>query len=129
MSKGFYDAHPILHNLPKYQPFTTSLEIGDGSHLAVAFIIPLIVNLGEHTFEIFTLVNNSTKNKLLLGMKNLVKIEGIICTRSLRVKFLNRSASLFLTTDVLIPPGKKCTVRFNVHFPNEMSGIAIVHLI
>ena len=41
MSKGFYDAYPILHSLPKYKPYNATLEIGYGSHIPVNFIIPL----------------------------------------------------------------------------------------
>ena len=89
MSKGFYDAYPILHSLPKYKPYTTTLEIGDGSYVPVNFIIPLIISFKDHTFEIYTLVNGSTNNKLLLlGMKNAIEIEGVICARTFQLKFL-----------------------------------------
>ena len=66
MSKGFHDAYAILHSLPKYKPYTTTLEIGDSSYIPVNFIIPLIISFKDHTFEIYTLVNGSTNNELLL---------------------------------------------------------------
>ena len=130
MSKGFYDAYPILHSLPKYKPYTTTLEIGDGSYVPVNFIIPLIISFKDHTFEIYTLVNGSTNNKLLLlGMKNVIEIEGVICARTFQLKFLNRSAPLFPTHSYIIPTGQKHSVKLDVTFPVKLSGMAIIKLV
>ena len=111
MSKGFYDAYPILHGLPKYKPYTMTLEIGNGLHVPVNFIIPLVISFKEYNFEI-----------LLLGMKNAVEIEGVICARTFQMKFLNRSACI-------IPTGQKHSVKLNVAFPVELSGMVINKLI
>ena len=130
MSKGFYDAYPILHSLPKYKPYMTTLEIGDGSQVPVNFIIPLIISFKDHTFEIYTLVNGSTNNKLLLlGMKNAVEIEGVICARTFQLKLLNRSAPLFPTQSYIIPTGQKHSVKLNVAFPFELGSMAIIQII
>ena len=130
MSKGFYDAYPILHSLPKYKPYMTTLEIGDGSHVPVNFIIPLIISFKDHTFEIYTLVNGSTNNKLLLlGMKNAIETEGVICARTFQLEFLNRSAPLFPTQSYIVPTRQKCSVKLDVAFPVELSSMAIIKLI
>ena len=129
MSKGFYDAYPVLHDLPKYKSYTTALEVGDGRHIPVLFVIPLVLTFEKHHFKIFMLVHNSEKNKLLLlGMKNVVEIEGVICTRTLQMKFLNRSAPMFPTVDTLVKPAEKRTIKLNIAFPCELSGIAPVKL-
>ena len=130
MSKGFYDAYPILHSLPKYKPYMTTLEIGNSSHIPVNFIIPLIISFKDHTFEIYTLVNGSTNNKLLLlDMKNAIEIEGAICARTFQLKFLNRSDPLFPTQSYIIPTRQKHSVKLEVAFPVELSGMAIIKLI
>ena len=75
MSKGFYDAYLILHDPTKYKPYTMTLEIGNSSHVPMNFIIPLVISFKEHNFKLYTLINGSTNNKLLLlGMKNAVEI-------------------------------------------------------
>ena len=115
MSKGFYDAYPILHDLPKYKPYTTMMEIGNGSHVPVNFIIPLLISFKDHTFEIYTLVNGSTNNKLLLlGMKNAVEVEGVIYAQTFQMKFQNRSAPLFPMQSCIIPMEQKWSVKLDV---------------
>ena len=106
------------------------LETGDGSHVPVNFIIPLMISFQDHTFEIYTLVNGSTNNKLLLlGMKNVVEIEGVICAQTFQMKFLNRSAALCPTQSCIIPMGQKQSMKLDVAFPVKLSGMVIVNLI
>ena len=74
-------------------------------------------------------MNSSTNNKLLLlGMKNAVEIKGVVCARTFQMKFLNRSASLFPTQGCIIPTGQKHSVKLDVAFPVELSGMAIIKL-
>ena len=62
-------------------------------------------------------------------MKNVIEIEGVICARTLQLKFLNRSAPLFPTQSYIIPSRQKCSVKLDVAFPFELSGMAIIKLI
>ena len=70
MSKGFFNEHEILHDIPRYKAHTKNLEIGNGAYISIKFIIPLVISFNGHIFEIFALVNSSkTSELLLIGMK------------------------------------------------------------
>ena len=46
------------------------------------FIIPVIVDIHEHRFEIYTLVSEIHENvDLVLGIKNVFELEGVINSR------------------------------------------------
>ena len=60
-----------LHALPKFAPSTQRIQVGNGQYVAVLFIIPVIIEVHEHIFEVFTLVSEIHDNvDLALGMKN-----------------------------------------------------------
>ena len=47
--------------------------------VSVLFIIPVIINVYGHRFEIYTLVSEIHENvDLVLGIKNVFKLEGVI---------------------------------------------------
>ena len=47
--------------------------------LGILFIIPVIVDIGGHRFEIYTLVSDIHGNvDLVLGIKNIFELEGVI---------------------------------------------------
>ena len=47
--------------------------------LNVLFIIPIIIDIHGHRFEIYTLVSEIHENvDLVLGIKNIFELEGII---------------------------------------------------
>ena len=71
----------ILHTLPKFAPTTQRIQVHNEQHVAVLFIIPVIVEAHGHIFEVFTLVSEIHGNvDLVLGMKNAYELEGIIDT-------------------------------------------------
>ena len=81
MSKSFYMRSRILHMLPKFAPATQRIQVGNGQYVAALFIIPVIVEVHGHIFEVFTLVSEIHDNvDLVLGMKNAYELEGIIDT-------------------------------------------------
>ena len=48
-------------------------------HVGVLFVIPVIVDIHRHRFEIFTLVSEIHENvDLVMGMKNVFELEGVI---------------------------------------------------
>ena len=61
MSKLFYVECKSLHTLPKFASNTQRIQIGNGQCVGVLFIIPVIVDIHGHRFEIFTLVSESNK--------------------------------------------------------------------
>ena len=71
------------------------------------FIIPVIVEIAGHRFEIYTLVSEIYDNKdLVLGIKNIFELEGIFNSQECCFNFLNRSLPIFLKEKVILKPGE-----------------------
>ena len=97
MSKSYYMQCKSLHSLPKFASKTQRIQVGNGQYVSVLFIIPIIIDVHRHRFEIYTLVSETHKNvDLVLGIKNVFKLEGLINTRDCCFKFLNISLPIFL---------------------------------
>ena len=55
------------------------IQVGNGQYIGVLFIIPIIVDIHEHIFEVYTLVSEIHENvDLVLGIKNKFELEGVI---------------------------------------------------
>ena len=53
--------------------------MGNGQYLSVLFVIPVIIDIHGHRFEIFTLVSEIHDNvDLVMGMENIFELEGVI---------------------------------------------------
>ena len=60
-----------LHSLPKFSSKTQRIHVGNGQFVSVLFIIPIIIDVHRHRFEIYTLVFEIHENiDLVLGIKN-----------------------------------------------------------
>ena len=71
-SKSFYMPCKSLHTLPKFASTTQRIQVGNGQCVSVLFIIPVIVDIHGHRFEIYTLVSEIHENvDLVLGIKNI----------------------------------------------------------
>ena len=81
MSKSFYMHCKSLHSLPKFTSKTQRIQVGNGQCVSVLFIIPVIIDLHGHRFEIYTLVSENVD--LVLRIKNVFKLESIINSRLL----------------------------------------------
>ena len=76
MSKSFYIQCTSLHSLPKFASKTQRIQVGNGQCVSVLFIIPVIVDIHGHRFEIYTLVSEIHENVgLVLGIKNVFELE------------------------------------------------------
>ena len=79
MSKSFYMQCKSLHTLPKFASKMQRIQVGNGQCVSVLFIIPVIVDIHRHRFEIYTLVSEIHENvDLVLGIKNIFELEGVI---------------------------------------------------
>ena len=79
MSKSYYLHCKSLHVLPKFASKTQRIQVGNGQYVCVLFVVPIIVNINGHVFEINTLVSKPHENvDLVLGIKNMFELEGII---------------------------------------------------
>ena len=57
MSKSYYLKCKTLHALPKFSSNTQRIQVGNGQYVSVLFMIPVIIDIHGHRFEIFTLVS------------------------------------------------------------------------
>ena len=70
MSKSYFMISKSLHSLPKFTSTTTMIQVGNGQYVGVLFIIPVILTIQRHRFQIFTLVSKIHKNvDLMIGIK------------------------------------------------------------
>ena len=79
MSKSYYLSCKSLHSLPKFASSTQKNQVGNGQSVTVLFIIPRIIDIQRHRFEIYNLVPEIHENvDLVLGIKNIFELEGVI---------------------------------------------------
>ena len=68
-----------LHSLPKFASKTQRIQVGNGHFVSVLLIIPVIIDVHGHRFEIYTLVSGIHENvDLVFGIKNVFEFEGVI---------------------------------------------------
>ena len=98
--------------------------------MGVLFVIPVIIDIYRHRFEIFTLVSESHENvDLVLGIKNVFKLEGVIDSHDSCFSFLNRSIPIFPKDRNEIPPKVQKMVVIEAPFVEELSGLVIVKVL
>ena len=79
MSKSHYLCCKSLHFLPKFALRTQRIQVGNGQFVSDLFIIPIIIDIHRHRFEIYTLVSEIHENMdSVLGIKNIFELEGVI---------------------------------------------------
>ena len=79
MSKSHYLHCKSLHSLPKFVSKTQRIQVGSRQYVSVLFVIPIIVHIHSHIFEVYTLVSEIHENvDLVLGIKNVFELKGVI---------------------------------------------------
>ena len=141
MSKSYYLRCKTLHALPKFSSNTQRIQVGNGQYVSVLFVIPVIVDIHGHRFEIFTLVSEIHDNvDLVMGMKNIFELEGVIDSRESCFSFLSRSIPFFpMTTVEIAPTSQKIVmveaptsqkiVMVEAPFTEELSGMAMIKIL
>ena len=75
MSKSHYLRCKSLHSLQKFATKTQRIQVRNGQYISVLFIIPIVIDIHGHRYEIFTLVSEIHENvDLVLGIKNIVEL-------------------------------------------------------
>ena len=96
MSKSYYMHCKSLHFLPKFASKTQRIQVGNRQFVSLLFLIPVIIDVHGHKFEIYALVSEIHENvDLVLGIKNVFELEGVINSWDCCFKFLNRSLPIF----------------------------------
>ena len=103
MSKSYYLHCKSLHSLPKVTLKTQRIHLGNGQFISVLFIIPSIIDIDGHRFEIYTLVSEIHENVyLVLGIKNIFELEDIINSQESCFNILNRSIPFFPWKQIIL---------------------------
>ena len=130
MSKSFYMQCKSLHTLPKSTSTTQRIQVGNSQCVSVLFLIPVILDIHGHRFEIYTLVSETHENvDLVLGIKNVFELEGIINSRDCCFKTLNRSAPIYPKKEIILKPNGQKLVKVKAPFMDEISGLAIIKIL
>ena len=112
MSKSHYLHCKSLHSLPKFASKTQRIQVGNGQYVSVLFIIPIIIDIYGHRYEIYTLVSEIHENvDIVLGIKNVFKLEGIINSQECCFSFLHRSVPIFRKEKIILKPNEQKLVK------------------
>ena len=80
--------------------------------------------------KIYTLVSETHENvDLIVGIKNVFKLEGVINSRDCCFKFLNRSGPIFPEKEVILRPNEQKLIKVKAPFIDEISGMAIIKIL
>ena len=89
----------------------------NGQYIRVLFIIPIVIDIHGHRFEIFTLVSEIHENvDLVLGIKNIFELEGIINSWESFSSFLNRSIPFFPKGQIILKPKEQWFIKIEAPF-------------
>ena len=66
---------------------------------------------------------------LVLGLKNVLKLEGIINSRDCCFKFLNRSVPIYPENEIVLKPNEQKLEKVKAPFADEIPGIAIIKIL
>ena len=109
--------------MPKFASKTQRIQEGNGQFVSVLFVIPVIIEVHRHRFEIYTLVSETHENvDLLLGIKNIFKLEGVINSWGCCFKFLIRSLPIFPKEPVGLKSKEQKLINVEAPFIDEVSG-------
>ena len=130
MLKSYYLQCKTLHALPKFSSNTQRIQVGNGQYVSVFFVILVIIDIHGHRFKIFTLVSKIHDNvDLVMGMKNIFKLEGVIDLGDSCFSFLSSSIPFFPVMTVEIAPKSQKMVIIEAPFIEELSGMAMVKIL
>ena len=130
MSRAYFERNKILHGLPRLKSTIKSLRVGNGHEVNAHFVIPILLKIAGHKFEIYALVSEIQPTiDLVLGMKNMHELEGELSPRNSEFRFLNRAIPLFTLENFSLKPGCKRFVKCIAPFPANITGTAIVKIV
>ena len=93
-------------------------------------MIPVIIHIHGHRFEIYTLVSEIHENvDLVLGIKNVFELEGVKDSCNSCSSFLNRSILFFHKEEIETPPKVQKIAIVEAPFVEELSGMTIIKVL
>ena len=90
----------------------------------------IIIDIHGHRFEIYTLVSEIHENvDMVLGIKNVFKLEGVINSQECCFSFSNRSVPIFSKRKASIEAKRTKTDKNRSTILDEISGLTIIKLL
>ena len=130
MLKSYYMQCKSLHALSKFASTRQRIQVGNRQYVVAKFVIPVMIDMHGHRFEMFTLVSEIHDNvDLVLGMKNVFELEGVIDMWHSSFKYLNISILFFSKEQVIVKPRERMFIKIEAPFVDEISGLAIVKML
>ena len=130
MSKSHYLCRKSLHSLPKFTLKTQRIQVDNGQYVSILFIIPIIIDIHSHRFEIYTLISKMHENlDRVLGIKNVFELEGVINSQECCISFLNRAIPIFPKGETVLKPKEQKLIKIEAPVLDEISGLAIIKLL
>ena len=130
MSRSYFLRGEGLHSLPEFASTATRIQVGSRQCMGVLFVMPVIMVIQKHRFEIFTLVSEIHDNvDLVVGIGDLFELEGVIDSQDSCVSFLNRSIPFFPREKVSVKPKDQKLIVLEAPFVEEISGMAITKML
>ena len=66
---------------------------------------------------------------LVLGIKNVFRLEGVIISKDCCFRFLNRSVPIFPEKSAILKPNEQKLIKVKAPFVDEITGLAIVKIL
>ena len=131
MSKSYYLHCKSLHSLQKFASKTKRIQAGNGQYVSILFVIPMIIEIAGHRFEIYMLVSKIHESvDIVIGIKNVFELEGVINLQEYCFSFQNWSIPIFPKEKIIIKPGENKIVRIEALFSDGISrSLAIIKLL
>ena len=118
------------HIAKNVHPIPIEFKLEMDSNIVVLFVIPVIIDIHGHRFEIYTLVSEIHENvDLVLGIKNVLELESIIDSWESCFSFLNRPILFFPRERTEIPSKTQKMVIVEAPFQEELLGMAIIKVL
>ena len=94
------------------------------------FILPIIVDIPGYRFKVYTSESEIHENvDLVLGIKNILELEGVINSWDCCFNFLNRSIPIFPKKCIVLKAKGQRLIKVEAPFIDEISGLAIIKLL
>ena len=98
--------------------------------MSVLFVIPIIIDIHGHIFEIYTLVSKIHENvDMVLAIKNVFELEGVINSQECCFSFLSRSVPIFPKEKIVLKLKEQKLVKIQALFLDKISGLAVIKLL
>ena len=123
-----YTVNHFIHYLHLHQKHR--VQVGNGQYLSVLFIIPIIIDIHGHRFEIYIPVYEIHENvDIVLAIKNVFELEGVINLWECCFSFLNRFIPIFQKGDMVLKPKEQKLIKIEAPFLDKITGLAIIKLL